>query len=260
MLSRVVEEDEILFVELLVWVGTEAVRICRTLELVSLLFVGTTGHTRNWSDSDVLSEEVLSRKVVHKVLRSDEAAIFFVLLDLEGLKLLADSLGNFLEQISKRLLANVSRDVLSELLIDLSDYLRAPAADLIVDEVDLAAELVGGLFILRVTKDLLVEGLDLGRVRLVLVIAFLAELLILVVVLHLQVVQLRCERLVVATKLVRLALVLADGGKELRVGLLTSQELGDDLVHVGVASLGFDLLESILDVTVPVHLGAHLFL
>ena len=193
MLSRIVEEDEILFVELLVRVRAEAVRICRTLELLSLFLVGTTGHTRNWSDSDVLGEEVLGCKVVHEVLRGDEAAVFFVLLDLEGLKLLADSLGNFFKQISKRLLANMSRDVLSELLIDLGDYLRAPATDLVVNEVDLAAELVGGLFMLRLAKDLLIEGLDLGRVRLILVIAFLAELLVLVIVFHLQVVQLRCE-------------------------------------------------------------------
>ena len=62
----------------------------------------------------------------------------------------------------------------------------------------------------------------------------------------------------VATEFVRFALILADGRQKLRVGLLASQKLGDDLIDVGVASLSPNLLECILNVAVLVHLGIHL--
>lgn len=245
--------------EFLVRVRSQAVRIRLALELIGLAIVAAaTRHSRHRSNSDVLGEEVLGGKVVHEVLGSDDAAVLFIFFDLESLELLADGVSDSLEQVGKGLLADMSRNILTELLVDLLDDLRAPALNLIIDEVDLAAELVGDFLLFSVLSNPLVQSFDLRRVRLVVVGSLFAELVVLVVVLHLEFVQLRSKHLVVAAELVRFSLILTDGRQKLRISLLAGQKFSDDLIDVGVACFSPDLLESVLDVAVLVHLGVHL--
>jgi len=57
---------------------------------------------------------------------------------------------------------------------------------------------------------------------------------------------------------VKFLLILADSLQKLRVGGLTREELLHDLLDIGEASLGANLLESSLDFVRPRHLLVHL--
>ncbi len=43
------------------------------------LVIVSSGHSRLWSNPDVLCYEVISREIVHEVFSSDEASVFVIL-------------------------------------------------------------------------------------------------------------------------------------------------------------------------------------
>lgn len=203
----------LILVLLAMWVSAALVVVVVCLTVIFIL-----SDTGERAHANILRKEVLRSEVVHKVLGSNVAAIFLILFVLEGLKLLADSLRNVLEEVRESFLAIMCGDVLAELLVDFVNYLRAPALDLIVDKVDLLAQLIGLALVLGEADDLLVERLDFRREgRAVLLVDVLV-----IVVLHLELVQSTRQGLVLVAEVVRLALVLGDGNKQLRVCLLTS--------------------------------------
>lgn len=77
---------------------------------------------------------------------------------------------------------------------------------------------------------------------------------------HLEFVQLLSPVLVLLTQVVDLPLVLAHSHQQLRVRLLSRQELVHNFLHVRETSAGFDSLESVLHFESPLHFLFHLFL
>ena len=82
--------------------------------------------------------------------------------------------------------------------------------------------------------------------------------LLIIRVLHLQLVELLRDLLILATQMVKLFLVLADGLQELGVGGLTGEEFLHDLLNVREACLSANLLEGSLNLISPRHLLIHL--
>ena len=87
---------------------------------------------------------------------------------------------------------------------------------------------------------------------------FLSSLILLIRVLHLEFVQFLSDLFIIMAQMIQLLLIDADSGKQLGVGCLTSEELLDDLLNVGEASLSVNLLESTLYFGVAGHLFLHL--
>ena len=143
-------------------------------------------------------------------------------------------------------------NVLPELLVDLADHPVQPVLHIGVREFDLFAhldrlvvEFLGGL-------DLNVELVDLrvgGAATLNLDVGLL--------VLHLQLVQFLRHLLVLMPQHVQLLLIIRHSLKQLTVGGLPREELLNDLLHIGEASLRSDLLESLLDLRCTGHLFVH---
>ena len=80
----------------------------------------------------------------------------------------------------------------------------------------------------------------------------------LVRVLHLEFVELLSHLLVLSTQVVELLLVFANSLQKLRVGGLSGEELLHNLLDVGEASLGANVLEGLFDLGGACHLFVHL--
>lgn len=106
-------------------------------------------------------------------------------------------------------------------------------------------------------EDLLVKFLNLWGEWLP---TLLARDVLIILILHLEVMELGAKRLMVNSEVVNLSLVLRDSSEELRVGLLSCKEPVDNLIDIGETGSSSDLLESILNSIVSVHLFFHLFL
>ena len=66
--------------------------------------------------------------------------------------------------------------------------------------------------------------------------------------------------LILSPKVVYLPFIVRDSHQQLRVGLLSRQELVHDLLNIGQASGCADLLKSVLDLKSSLHLPLHLLL
>ena len=206
--------------------------------------------------TDVLSKELFGSEIVHEVLACDETTLFVSVFEQDLVESLDHGLHDLLEaEVHRLLLLVVRTDILSELLINLFDDPGEPVTHVGVGQFNLLAYLDRFLVKLLRSLDPDVELVDLGVGETTL-LDFDTDLLVSVV--HLQLMKLLCDRLVLMTKTVEFFFVIADGLKQLRVGSLSCEELGDDLLDVREASLSSDLLEGLLDLRGPRHLFIHL--
>ena len=120
-------------------------------------------------------------------------------------------------------------DVGSELLVYFLDYLRAPALDLIVHQVDLLVELIGLVLLFGQVVDFPLERDDFGILLLGARFAVLGGFFIA----HLKLMEHSTMDFMVLPQLFDFPLVLRDSHQKLRVGLLASQESVDDLIDIG---------------------------
>lgn len=145
LLSHLLHLDHAHLVELGVAVGVLALLIHTAVVVVGSTVVIAARNSRERSNSDVLAEELLGGEVVHEVLGGDVGLVLaFLLFGSDLLQLLADGLGNLLEQESQGLLVQLvveGLDVLAELRIDFLDHSGTPSLYLIIDEVDLLLQL-----------------------------------------------------------------------------------------------------------------------
>ena len=120
--------------KLLVLIGTTILMVIHALvvRVVSLAIVVASCHTGQRSDTDVFVEELVSGEVIHEVLCSDVTSLVFTFFRDDLFQLLADSLADLFEQESQRLVVLVSADILTELLVNLLDYLGAPTLHLVL--------------------------------------------------------------------------------------------------------------------------------
>ena len=143
-------------------------------------------------------------------------------------------------------------NVLPELLVDLADHPVQPVLHIGVGEFDLFAHLDRLVVEFLRGLDLDVELVDLrvgGAATLNLDVGLL--------VLHLQLVQFFRHLLVLVPQHVQLLLIIRHSLKQLTVGRLPREELLNDLLHIGEASLRSDLLESLLNLRSTGHLFVH---
>ena len=164
--------------------------------LVHAIITIGASDTRQWSHSDVLRKELFRREVVHEVLGRDVAAVLFVLLYLQLLELTANGLRHLFEHERERLLTVVRTNVLIELRVYLLDDLGAPRLHLVVDQLNLLAQLVRLHLILRQRMNRLVERFNFRRERRAAFTLLLMMRRLAVVMLHLKFMQLARETLV----------------------------------------------------------------
>ena len=248
-----------------------AVRILTLLVHTSVIVIGSSvviaaRHSRERADADVLTQELLGGEVVHEVLGSDVSLVLALLLSHDLLELLANCLGYLFKQECQCFSIQIvveRLNVLSKLLVYLLDHPRAPSFNLVVYQVDFLLQLDCFLLSLSECGDFFVEGLNFWRQEGPLVLSTIScgsGCSIVFIIFHLVLMQLGGLLLVLNPKVINFALILRDGHQELRVGVLTSQEPRDDLIHVTVPSGCPDLLEGQFDILVPVHLLLHLLL
>jgi hypothetical protein len=157
---------------------------------------------------------------VSEVLGHDAATVLVVLLTNDGLELLADCSRDLLEAESHGLVSELT-DVSVELLVNLLDDTVGPGGDLIVGELDLLIDLLGFFIFLLVVSILPVELSKLGsELRLTLRVSLVLPLVLIVV--HLEFLELLTPLLVVLAEFVDFGFILTDILQQLGVGLLAS--------------------------------------
>ena len=67
-------------------------------------------------------------------------------------------------------------------------------------------------------------------------------------------------KVVLTSKVIQVLFIFRDSGQEVGVGLLSSEELGHHLLHIGIASTSSYLLESLFEIMELIHLFLHLLL
>ena len=250
---------DVVFVVVVVSKGIVA-RHCSTrlailcLGIVLALSLNTCGglHT------DILVQELFRGEFVDEVLRGDEAALLVGVFEQDLVQALDDCLHNLLEAETHRLFfLVVGSDVLTELLVNLLDNAAEPFSHVRVSQVHFLAHLDSLVVELLSGLDLDGELVDLwvGRAS-----TLDLEVGMWVRVLHLQLVQLLCHLFVLVAKSIQLLLVIAHILQILVVRRLTSVEFLNDLLDVRFASLGTNVLESLLNLGRAVHFFFHLAL
>ena len=236
-----------------------------TIHIIGLgLVVFPTSHATNRSDTYILIQEVLISEVIEEGGQVDHGAIFFIdslifIVNYVLLDLLDHSIGNSLKNSnhSLRYIALTS-NVFLELLINLLSDPASPTDNLIIHKLNPLVQIFSLLALLSQYSHFVVEGLQLGaddcaRASLFAGVVVVSDL-------HLKLVKLIAPVLILATKVINLALVIANCHKQLRVSLLSRQEFVHYLLHVGEASACTDLLESIFNFLSAFHLSLHLLL
>lgn len=122
--------------------------------------VTATSDTRLRTHTHILLDEVLSRKVIHKVFRCDDAAVLIILLHNDLFELFTNNLHNLTEFEVHRFVLE-SADILVELLVEFLDHSRAPRLDLVIDEVDSLRYYLGLVGKLPIILKLLVQLVQL---------------------------------------------------------------------------------------------------
>lgn len=171
-------------------------------------------------DTNILSRIRFLVELVSEVLGHDAATIFIVLLTNDGLELLADCSHDLLEAETHGLVSKLA-DISVELLVNLLDDAVGPGGDLVVGELDLLIDLFSFFIFLLVFSILPVELSKLGsELRLALRVSLV--LLLVLIVVHLQFLELLTPLFVVLAKFVDFGFILTDILQQLGVGLLTS--------------------------------------
>lgn len=171
-------------------------------------------------DTNILSRIRFLVELVSEVLGHDAATIFIVLLTNDGLELLADCSHDLLEAETHGLVSKLA-DISVELLVNLLDDTVGPGGDLVVGELDLLIDLFSFFIFLLVFSILPVELSKLGsELRLALRVSLV--LLLVLIVVHLQFLELLTPLFVVLAKFVDFGFILTDILQQLGVGLLAS--------------------------------------
>lgn len=207
-------------------------------------------------DADVLGGVRLLVEFVSEVLGHDEATVLVVLLEDDSLKLLANGDHDLVEAERHRLVSELT-DVLGELPVNFLSDTGSPGSDLIVGKLDLLVDLFG-LFIFLLVLVVLPVQLSELRGQLGFTLSVDLVLLLVLVVVHLELLELLTPLLVVHAELVDFSFVFGNVLKERGVSLFTGQEKVDDFLNIRVAGSSSNLLESTLDFEGTVHLTLHL--
>jgi len=141
-----------------------------------------------------------------------------------------------------------------KLLGDLGHNFVAPASDLVAHEVDVLLSVEKNIEVLLNDRNFIVEFQDL------LVLGRALVLPALTIIDHFKLMQNFILLIVGFSEVFELLLVLRYCREELRICLLSSQELFDHLLDVRVSSTRPDFLERLLNIMILFHFTLHLFL
>lgn len=205
--------------------------------------------------TDILLQEFLSGEILHEVFAGDETTLLIGVFEQDLVQALDDGLHDFLEaEMHRLLLFVVLANVLAKLLVNLLDHTVEPVSHIGVRQFDLLVHLSRLVVLFLGCLDLAVQLVDVwvGRAT-----HLDVAVLLLVRVLHLQLVEFLCDILVIMAKAVQLLLVVADSLQQLRVGGLSCEELGHNLLNIGETGLCPNLLEGLLDLCSSGHLFVH---
>ena len=229
---------------------------CTCLSVLSLGVISTITVVALVLNTDVLVEELLSGKVVHEVLRSDEATVFISIFEQDLVKTFDDGLHDLLEaEVHCLFLLVVGTNIFAELLVNLLNDAVQPVTHVSVSQFNFFVHLDSLVVELLRRLDLDVQLVDLWVSR---ATSLNFKVSLLVRVLHLQLVELLSHLLILTTKSIEFLLILAHCVQQLRVSRLTSEELLHDLLHIRKTCLGSNLLESLFDFSSSSHLFVHL--
>lgn len=226
----------------------------RVVNIVALglgLFMVHAGDAAYRPDSDVLCQELFSGEIVHEVLSSDIALLFFVFFNYNLFKLFEDSYLNLFKDKRESLVVLKCLDIFIELLVDLLDDSAGPTKNLVVNQPNFLVKLLSLLLLFPKLSEFLINGSDLWIDE---------RFLFFTIELDLQIVESLSPRVVLLAKVVDLSLVVTDCHKQLGIRVLASEELVNDFLDVREPGSCPDFLECVFYILSSFHFFLHLSL